>query len=346
MMINKRLVVSGSPHIHASDSVSRRMWGVVIALMPAVAYSVYLFGLGALVVLLTSVIGCVVVEYLIQRFMIGGKMTIGNGSAVITGLLLAMNLPSNLPIWIILIGCIVAIGLGKYAFGGLGQNIFNPAILGRVFLLISFPQQMTSWPLPMVNRTCYLDATTGATYLSKMKMNAMSAVDTSTGATVVDNSTGASVVNAMSESALDSLNWVDAFIGNMGGSLGEVSAIALILGGVFMLCRGIISWHIPVSIIGTVMLIAWAAGVDPVMSVLSGGVMLGAIFMATDYVTSPMTRRGMVMYGMMIGIITMVIRLWGAYPEGVSFAILIMNGFTPLINKFVRPRKFGERRIN
>ena len=329
-----RLVVSGSPHIHSTDSVNRRMWGVVIALMPAVAYSVYLFGLGALVVLLTSVLGCVITEYLIQRYMLGGKTTITNGSAVITGLLFAMNLPSNLPIWIILIGCVVAIGLGKYAFGGLGQNIFNPAILGRVFLLISFPQQMTSWPLPLVNRGEYLDATTGATYLGQMKMEAMSTADSSTGA------------SAVNEIATESLTWIDALIGNMGGSLGEMSAIALIIGGVFMLLRGIISWHIPVSIIGTVMLFAWGAGVDPVMSVLSGGVMLGAIFMATDYVTSPMTRRGMVMYGMMIGIITMIIRLWGAYPEGVSFAILIMNGFTPLINKFVRPRKFGERRVN
>lgn len=329
-----RLVVSGSPHIHSTDSVNRRMWGVVIALMPAVAYSVYLFGLGALVVLLTSVLGCVITEYLIQRYMLGGKTTITNGSAVITGLLFAMNLPSNLPIWIILIGCVVAIGLGKYAFGGLGQNIFNPAILGRVFLLISFPQQMTLWPLPLVNRGEYLDATTGATYLGQMKMEAMSTADSSTGA------------SAVNEIATESLTWIDALIGNMGGSLGEMSAIALIIGGVFMLLRGIISWHIPVSIIGTVMLFAWGAGVDPVMSVLSGGVMLGAIFMATDYVTSPMTRRGMVMYGMMIGIITMIIRLWGAYPEGVSFAILIMNGFTPLINKFVRPRKFGERRVN
>ena len=334
MMDNKRLVVSGSPHLHSADSVNRRMWGVVIALMPAVAYSVYLFGLGALVVLLTSVLGCVITEYLIQRYMLGGKTTITNGSAVITGLLFAMNLPSNLPIWIILIGCVVAIGLGKYAFGGLGQNIFNPAILGRVFLLISFPQQMTSWPLPLVNRGEYLDATTGATYLGQMKMEAMSTADSSTGA------------SAVNEIATESLTWIDALIGNMGGSLGEMSAIALIIGGVFMLLRGIISWHIPVSIIGTVMLFAWGAGVDPVMSVLSGGVMLGAIFMATDYVTSPMTRRGMVMYGMMIGIITMIIRLWGAYPEGVSFAILIMNGFTPLINKFVRPRKFGERRVN
>ena len=335
-MSNNRLVVSGSPHVFSKDSVDRRMWGVVLALMPAVAYSVYLFGLGSMVVLLTSVLGCVLTEYLLQRFVMGGKMTITNGSAVITGLLLAMNLPSNLPIWIILIGCLVAIGLGKYAFGGLGQNIFNPAILGRVFLLISFPQQMTSWPLPMVNRTTYLDATTGATYLGQMKVGAMSSLDTST---------GASAVNAVSDSVVENLTLVDAFIGNMGGSLGEMSAVALIIGGLYMLICGIISWHIPVSIIATVMLFAWGVGADPMMSVLSGGVMLGAIFMATDYVTSPMTRRGMIVYGVMIGVITMVIRQWGAYPEGVSFAILIMNGFTPLINKLIRPRRFGERRV-
>ena len=335
-MSNNRLVVSGSPHVFSKDSVDRRMWGVVLALMPAVAYSVYLFGLGSMVVLLTSVLGCVLTEYLLQRFVMGGKMTITNGSAVITGLLLAMNLPSNLPIWIILIGCLVAIGLGKYAFGGLGQNIFNPAILGRVFLLISFPQQMTSWPLPMVNRTTYLDATTGATYLGQMKVGAMSSLDTST---------GASAVNVVADSVVENLTLVDAFIGNMGGSLGEMSAVALIIGGLYMLIRGIITWHIPVSIIATVMLFAWGVGADPMMSVLSGGVMLGAIFMATDYVTSPMTRRGMIVYGVMIGVITMVIRQWGAYPEGVSFAILIMNGFTPLINKLIRPRRFGERRV-
>ena len=317
-MNNKRLVVSGSPHVFTNDSVSKRMWSVVIALLPAVAFSVYLFGLGSIIVLLTSVLGCVITEYLIQRFMIGGKVTITNGSAVITGLLLAMNVPSNLPIWIILIGCVVAIGLGKYAFGGLGQNIFNPAILGRVFLLISFPQQMTSWPLPMVNKESYLDATTGATMLGQMKMGELSP---------------------------ENVDLMNIFIGNMGGSLGEMSAIALIIGGLYMLMRGIITWHIPVSIIATVMLFAWGVGADPMMSVLSGGVMLGAIFMATDYVTSPMTRRGMIVYGVMIGVITMVIRQWGAYPEGVSFAILIMNGFTPLINKLIRPRRFGERRV-
>lgn len=317
-MSNRKLIVSGSPHLHTGDSVKARMWGVVVALIPALAFSIYAFGLGSFVVILTSVVGCVMTEFLIQKYMIGGKMTIGNGSAVITGLLLAMNLPSNLPLWIVLIGCVVAIGLGKFAFGGLGQNIFNPAILGRVFLLISFPQQMTTWPLPLVNRMNYADATTGATILGKIKMNELSP---------------------------ENIDLMETFIGNMGGSLGEISAIALLVGGMFLLLRGIISWHIPVSIIASVSVFSWIAGINPLVSVLSGGVLLGAIFMATDYVTSPMTHKGMVLYGVMIGIITMIIRLWGAYPEGVSFAILIMNGFTPLINKYMHPRRFGERRF-
>ena len=317
-MSEKRLIVSGSPHIHTGDSVKKKMWGVVIALMPALLFSIYVFGLGALVVTLTSVLGCVMVEYLLQKYLVRGNLTITNGSAVITGLLLAMNLPSNLPIWIILIGCVVAIGLGKYAFGGLGQNIFNPAILGRVFLLISFPQQMTSWPLPMVNRDCYLDATTGATVLGKMKLN---------------------------ELLPENVDLMNAFVGQMGGSLGEISAIALLLGGAYLLIRRIISWHIPVAVIGSVAVFSLLVGINPLVSILSGGVLLGAIFMATDYVTSPMTRQGMLLYGVVIGVITMIIRLCGAYPEGVSFAILIMNGFTPLINKYMQPRHFGERRF-
>ena len=303
-MSNRRLIVSGSPHIHTGSSVKSRMWGVVIALLPALAFSLYAFGIGALVVIAVSVLGCVMTEYLIQRYLIKGELTITNGSAVITGLLLAMNLPSNLPVWIVLIGCVVAIGLGKYAFGGLGQNIFNPAILGRVFLLISFPQQMTSWPLPMVNRASYLDATTGATILGKMKLN---------------------------ELVPDNVDLMGAFMGQMGGSLGEMCGLAILLGGAYLLVRRIISWHIPVSIIATVALFSWCAGINPLVSILSGGVLLGAVFMATDYVTSPMTHKGMVLYGVMIGVITMIIRLWGAYPEGVSFAILIMNILNPYI---------------
>ncbi|MDE5751222.1 MAG: RnfABCDGE type electron transport complex subunit D, partial [Duncaniella sp.] len=261
---------------------------------------------------------CVAVEYLITRFMLGQKPSIGNLSAVLTGLLLALNLPSNLPVWMILIGCVVAIGIGKMTFGGLGCNIFNPALVGRVFLLLSFPVAMTTWPLPEVNRMAYTDATTGATVLSQIKMGVIEASD---------------------------VNLVNSLLGNMGGSLGEVGAIALLIGFVYLLVFKVISWHIPVSILLTVAVFSWLIGAPVGVELLSGGLLLGAIFMATDYVTSPMCHSGMVVYGVMIGLITIIIRQWGAYPEGMSFAILIMNGVTPLINRYIKPRKFGERRV-
>ena len=293
------------------------MWHVVAALMPALLCALFYFGIGAAVVIVTSIIGCVITEYLITRFMSGHPTTIANGSAVLTGLLLAFNLPSNLPVWIILIGSVVAIGIGKMAFGGLGCNIFNPALVGRVFLLLSFPAQMTTWPLPSVNRWMYPDAATGATPLGLLKQGIMT---------------------------FDDINLTDCLLGAIGGSLGEVSAIALLLGGIYLLATRIISWHIPVSILATVALLSVCIGVNPWVELLSGGMLLGAIFMATDYVTSPMCHRGMIVYGIMIGVITIIIRQWGAYPEGMSFAILLMNGCTPLINRYIKPRKFGERR--
>lgn len=280
--------------------------------------ALYYFGLGAAIVIVTSIVGCVAVEYLITRFMLGQKPSIGNLSAVLTGLLLALNLPSNLPVWMILIGCVVAIGIGKMTFGGLGCNIFNPALVGRVFLLLSFPVAMTTWPLPEVNRMAYTDATTGATVLSQIKMGVIDASD---------------------------VNLVNSLLGNMGGSLGEVGAIALLIGFVYLLVFKVISWHIPVSILLTVAVFSWLIGAPVGVELLSGGLLLGAIFMATDYVTSPMCHSGMVVYGVMIGLITIIIRQWGAYPEGMSFAILIMNGVTPLINRYIKPRKFGERRV-
>jgi electron transport complex protein RnfD len=294
------------------------MLNVIVALLPAVALALYCFGLGAAVVIATSIAGCVVVEYLISRYMLGEKPSISNLSAVLTGLLLALNLPSNLPIWTVLIGCVIAIGIGKMTFGGLGCNIFNPALVGRVFLLLSFPVQMTTWPLPMENRMAYLDATTGATTLGQLKMAQISGAD-------VDILTHA--------------------LGFTGGSMGEMGAIALLIGFIYLLCTRTITWHIPVSILATVALFSLCIGVNPGVQLVTGGLMLGAIFMATDYVTSPMSHSGMILYGVMIGIITVVIRQWGAYPEGVSFAILIMNGLTPLINRYLKPRKFGEGRV-
>lgn len=319
--MENNLYVSPSPHIHGGDSISKNMYGVLIALVPAFLVSLYYFGLGALIVTATSVIACVLFEYLIQKFLMKKEPTVCDGSAILTGVLLAFNLPSNLPVWIILIGALAAIGIGKMSFGGLGNNIFNPALVGRVFLLISFPAQMTMWP-EVGQLTAYTDVTTGATVLS-----------------------------LMNEGALDKLpTLVDMLFGKMGGSLGEVSALALLLGLVFMLWKKIITWQIPVSILLTVFvftgimhLVNPVQYASPFVHLLSGGLMLGAIFMATDYVTSPMSKNGMLVYGVGIGILTTVIRLFGSYPEGMSFAILIMNAFTPLINSYIKPKHFGGK---
>lgn len=321
--MENKLYVSPSPHIHGGDSISKNMYGVLIALVPAFLVSLYFFGLGALIVTLASVFFCALFEYLIQKFLMKKEPTLYDGSAILTGVLLAFNLPSNLPIWIIAIGALAAIGIGKMSFGGLGNNIFNPALTGRIFLLISFPAQMTTWPM--------VDAT------SAFPM------------TYTDAQTGATVLSAMKEGALDTLpSYTDMLLGHMGGSLGEVSALALILGLLFMLWKKIITWHIPVSILATVLVFAGIMHLvdpvkyaDPLVHLLSGGLMLGAIFMATDYVTSPMSKSGMLVYGVGIGILTTVIRLFGSYPEGMSFAIFIMNGVTPLINSYMKPKHFG-----
>ncbi len=310
-----------SPHIHSGDSISRKMWDVIIALIPALLVSLYFFGLGSLLITSVSIASCVLFEYLIGRFLLKRESSLRDGSAILTGLLLAFNLPSNLPLWIVVIGALVAIGMAKMSFGGLGNNIFNPALVGRVFLLISFPQQMTSWPLPKAFSLQYLDAETGATPLSIIKSGRFDRLP----------------------------DVLDMFIGNTGGSLGEIAAAALILGGIFLLIRKVISWHIPVSILLTVYIFTAILRIanpevyaDPLSHLLTGGLMLGAIFMATDYVTSPMVKKGQVIYGVGIGIITVCIRVFGSYPEGVSFAILMMNGVTPLINAYCKPKRFGE----
>ena len=286
-------IISLSPHIHGGDSIQKNMYGVCIALVPALLASLWFFGLGAAIVLSVSVLSCVLFEWAITKFLLKRPAcTICDGSAVLTGLLLGFNLPSNLPIWIIVIGALVAIGIGKMTFGGLGQNPFNPALVGRVFLLISFPVQMTSWPVSG-QLTAYTDAETAATPLFIMQN-------------------------------------------------------ALLLGCAFMLWRKIITWHIPVSILGTVAVFSGLMHIiDPVYAMphvvlMSGGLVLGACFMATDYVTSPMTAKGQLVYGVCIGFLTVIIRNWGAYPEGMSFAILIMNAFTPLINTYCKPKRFGE----
>ncbi len=330
--MNNKLIVSLSPHVHGGDSVQKNMYGVLIALIPALLVSFIYFGLGAVIVTLTSVVSCLFFEWAITKYILKRpKTTICDGSAAITGVLLAFNVPSNLPIWIMILGALVAIGVGKMTYGGLGCNPFNPALIGRVFLLISFPVQMTSWP-KVGQLTSYLDAETGATPLALMKQAIQG---------------NASVLEQLPSS-------FELFIGSTsdalgGGSIGEISALALLIGLIYMLWKKIITWHIPVSILLTVFIFSGLMHLSnpevyasPMTHLFTGGLMLGAIFMATDYVTSPMSYKGMLIYGVCIGFLTVVIRLFGSYPEGMSFAILIMNAFTPLINNFCKPKKFGE----
>lgn len=321
-MANK-LIVAPAPHVQSSQSTTSIMRDVVIALMPALVVSVVVFGWSVLCVTAISVLACVAFEYLIQKFVVRGPLTICNWSAVVTGVLLAFNLPASIPWWIVVIGAFVAIVVAKMTFGGLGKNPFNPALVGRVFLLIAYPVQMTDFPMP-ANGT--FDALSGATPLAAVKFGA----------------------------SADVLGVQDLLLGNMPGSLGEVAALALLCGFVYLLWRKVITWHIPVTIFATMavfaFIVALSRGIEgdalwqfPLFHLLAGGAMLGAIFMATDYSTSPMTIKGGVIFGIGIGAITMLIRLWGAYPEGMSFAILIMNSCVPLINKYVKPTRFGVK---
>jgi electron transport complex protein RnfD len=323
-----KFIVSPSPHAYSDQSVPKLMYGVIISLIPALAVSVYYFGIGMIIVSLVSVASCILFEFLIQRYMMKVKPTHLDGSALLTGLLLSFCLPTNIPFWMVMIGALVAVGIGKMTFGGLGNNIFNPALVGRVFLFISFPVAMTAWP-ETGQWMSYTDAITGATPLSLMKEG------------LATQTVGELMPRVPS--------FLHLLVGSQMGSAGEVSALALLLGMFYMLYRKIISWHIPVTILGTVVVftgILWLANpdrfADPLFHLLTGGLMLGAIYMATDYVTSPMTPKGMIIYGIGIGVVTVLIRNFGAYPEGVQFAILIFNGFTPLINKFVKPKRFGK----
>jgi Na+-translocating ferredoxin:NAD+ oxidoreductase subunit D len=334
MSENNLLTVSYSPHQYSGESVQKIMQRVLIALAPAFVVSLIYFGLGALVVTGIAVISCMAFEYLITRFMFKKESTLWDGSAAVTGVLLAFNVPSNLPVWMIIAGSLVAIGVAKMSFGGLGKNPFNPALVGRVFLLISFPAQMTHWPKVIESRMAYLDATTGATPLAILKEG-------------IKN--GQPVADLMQQVP----DYGQMLIGNMGGSLGEISALALLIGGLYLIYKKVITWHIPVTILATIAIfsgILWMVDptkyADPLFHLLTGGIMLGALFMATDMVTSPMTPDGQIIFGVGIGVITCLIRNFGAYPEGVSFAILIMNAFVPLIDKYVKPKRFGEELKN
>ena len=321
-MANK-LIVAPAPHVQSAQSTASIMRDVIVALMPALVVSTVVFGMDVLRVVALSVAACVAFEYLIQRFLVRGPLTVSNGSAAVTGVLLAFNLPASIPWWIVVIGAFVAIAIGKMTFGGLGKNPFNPALVGRVFLLIAYPVQMTSFPMP-VNGA--FDALSGATPLAAVKHGA----------------------------AADVVGVQELLLGNMPGSLGEVAALALLAGFAYLLWRRVIRWHVPVTVLATMAVFAFVYALGkgmtgaalwqvPLFHVLAGGAILGAVFMATDYSTSPMTVRGGVVFAAGIGVITMLIRLWGAYPEGMSFAILIMNACVPLINKYVKPKRFGVK---
>ncbi len=335
-MANK-LVVSLSPHVHSGDTVGKNMYGVLIALLPALACSFVYFGLGAVLLTAVSVASCVFFEWAINKYLLKDPATsVCDGSAIVTGVLLAFNVPSNFPLWMMVVGALFAIGVVKMTFGGLGCNLFNPALAGRAFLLISFPVQMTTWPKPGLDfatiASADVDGQTGATPLALMKQIAQAG--------------DAKTVQQLTDQLPDSL---DMLLGSTGGALGEVCELAILVGLAYMLARKIITWHIPVSIIATVCVLAGLMHlldpihyVAPIYQVASGGLLLGAVFMATDYVTSPMSKKGQLVYGVAIGFLTVVIRSFGAYPEGMSFAILIMNAFTPLINTYFKPKRFGE----
>jgi len=334
------LIVSPSPHVHGKESTRRIMGDVIIALLPAVLVSIWFFGLSAIHLVCVSVLACVVLEYLIQKFLLKGKSTVGDLSAVVTGVLLALNLPVCSPWWLILIGALVAIGIAKMTFGGLGQNLFNPALVARVVLLVSFPVLMTG--------TAFHAPESG--YLFGNSDFASSAIDAMSGATPLgfvkeQLAKGVAMEEIM---ATPGLSYTQLLFANMGGSAGELSAIALVLGFIYLLCRRVIKPWISLSILATVFVFAGALYLgnssrylDPVFHLLNGGLLLGAFFMATDYVTSPMTTKGQVIFGIGIGVITVLIRTFGAYPEGVSFAILIMNATVPLLNK-IQPKRFAE----
>ena len=324
-----KLIISPSPHIYTSKTTRSLMSDVLIALSPLVVVSILFYGWSALMILAVSLITSLGVEYLINRFLLKSKCTISDGSAAVTAILLALNLPWSSPWWMVMIGAVVAVGVAKMTFGGIGQNLFNPALVGRVFLLVSFPAIMTKWANPEGFIT--LDAFSGATPLGVVKGGIAQGI--SLPEIIADNGFSLS----------------EMFFINVGGSVGEASALAILLGFIYMVVRKVIKPYITLSLLGTVALVSTifnlidpSSFTGPGFNLLTGGVLLGAVFMATDYVTSPMSNLGGIIFGAGIGLLTIFIRYFGAYPEGMSFAILIMNAVVPIINKFVKPRKFGR----
>ncbi len=315
-MTNKTYTVTFSPHLHKNESVRKIMWTVVLSLIPAGIAGIIIFGANALWLTLIGILSALITEAALQ-VLTGKKVAILDGSAFLTGLLIAYNLPPNAPFWLPIIGSFFSISIGKQIFGGLGQNIFNPALAGRVFLMASWPKYMTAFAKPLT-----YDVITQATPLALLKEGKI----------------------------IEHISYLDLFLGNRGGCIGEVCILALLLGGLLLLLKGYISWHIPVTYIATTGLLTYAfAGRDGLFTgdwifhILSGGLILGALFMATDYVTSALTRKGQIIFGIGCGLLTAIIRIWGGYPEGVSYAILIMNAATPIIDRYTKNRKYGTR---
>jgi len=321
--MENRLIVSVSPHLHKDESVEKIMWMVVLSLIPAGAAGVFIFGATVLWLIILGIFSAVLAEGLIQ-LLTKRKLTILDGSAVLTGLLLAYNLPPEVPFWLPVIGSFFAIAIGKQVFGGLGQNIFNPALVGRVFLMASWPKYITTFTPPLctgLGFTKPFDTVTSATPLALIKEGKV----------------------------LENISYLDLFLGKRGGCIGEVCILALLIGAIFLLVRGYISWHIPITYIATVGLFTYILGPkglftgDWLFHILSGGLILGAFFMATDYVTSPLTHKGQIIFGIGCGLITAIIRLWGGYPEGASYAILMMNAATPIIDRYTKSRIYGTK---
>lgn len=312
------LIVSSSPHLHSGDSTRRLMRDVLIALAPTLAFTLWVYGLAGLTTTAIAICSCVVFEWGITKFMLRRPVSVGDYSAVLTGLLLAFNLPAEISPWLVVLGSLVAIGVAKMSYGGLGRNLFNPALVGRVFLLISFPVQMTTFSV---------DGISGPTPLALAKA-------------------------AIQGTEMGDVSWGNFVLGiDKGGSMGEIAGVLLLIGGLYLIVRKVITWHIPVSVLGSMVVVStilwWinpAMYAAPLFHLFAGGAILGAVYMATDYVTSPMSKSGMVVYGVGIGVLTMLIRTWGAYPEGMSFAILVFNAATPLINMYLKPKRFGVKK--
>jgi electron transport complex protein RnfD len=315
----RELTVSCSPHVHSGESIPKIMWWVTASLAPAAFCACYFFGLHASLLILVGTLSAVLTEALIQ-LIFGKRVTIHDGSAFLTGLLLAFNIPPTAPLWLAAVGSFVAIAFAKQAFGGLGQNIFNPALIGRAFLMASWPAHMTRWVWPK-QAEGLLHAQTSATPLGILKMEGAEGL-----------------MQIFRDKA--TLYW-NLYVGNVAGCIGETSALALLIGALILFYKGYITWHTPICCLLTVAIFSLLLGQDPLFHLLSGGLILGAFFMATDMVTSPITGKGRILFGIMIGALVMIIRVWGGYPEGVSYAILLGNAATPLIDRVVKPKRYG-----